>query len=398
MSTYRDDLDTAKEHVNRLEAELGTLPRVKNSGLWIVAVLIVIGSVMAGLVVRRVAASAEEEATHAGLAPHESALPYSPTELELYDDPPVVLEPRPDGAIDLYALANAHRMIFYPSGGRSESQVWIVAYDGKTFARRWISPEAWSEKGRSYLVKSGSRLVVVADKLVAVVSDVDGKTLDKRPYDTAPTSVCATVDGQVNVVTGSLERTLQVASGTIAFSNGHGPCLSLVCRPGEVGPCFARNAFHETPRMSARRRYEDSDVIAFLGDAVPDPADHVGERRPPPYARVYARATDDRSLPGMLLWEGRLSEGNDIVTLDRSVECLTPDTLVTGYVAQDGPVRVIARDLKTGTIRWSMAQEHRARPLLLSCTKTNLVVVDARSIHFHRMGDGQRQLSIDSIK
>jgi hypothetical protein len=149
--------------------------------------------------------------------------------------------------------------------------------------------------------------------------------------------------------------------------------------------------------MAARRRYESNDVIAFVGDAMPASADHAGERSAP-YAKVHGRDADDRSLPGNLLWEGPLSEGNDTPTLDRPVECVAPDAIVIGYVAQNGPARIVARDLATGAIRWSKAQEHAARPLLLTCTKTDLVVVDARAIHFHRMSDGQGRLSMDSIK
>lgn len=424
---YRGDLAAAKQTIANLEEELARLPPVAERRSWkLLGVVIAaatclsaIGAVALGRL-RGDRERARGEATASTADPGGAALPPSaPLVVSEAGLEPLVADLDGDGTEDFVLAMRSRQTIFVPSGATGRAWLHLVAFDGKTLARRWgagpwpteaqqLFPTGPAPSIGAQLVLARDLVVVAEGRTVRALDAATGAERDASSFDTPIASVCATADGRVNVGSnGDDERSLSLrgapaeaaAKPTCLPRRGAGlppPCARETSEAraepaADAPPCVGPTPPHETARMSGFERYTTGSFVLHVGDATLASRATVPSRdeRSPPYAEARTRA------PDRLLWEGPLSLPGESVAAARVQHCLAGDSIVVGYRARGSraSVRLAARDLRTGALRWSASHEG-TELAWLECSRTRVYALTSRTFHVHDAASGARLQSV----
>ncbi|RKG92773.1 hypothetical protein D7V88_04740 [Corallococcus terminator] len=241
----------------------------------------------------------------------------------------------------------------------SQGQDLVAAFDGKTLAPLWETPpaEGTDTSRTTKVIAQGGRLVMSEQRAVNLLEAETGKRLGRVPLSDSPRRLCIPPGDSESVW-------VEVLDGQHLLLNTR----TATARPAPRAPprCATPPLSPQTCSMSRpveltttceRSSYPPSDIRGFSPTFIYRNANSIlvtGTRRPGtsvPMAALFQKGTKKP------VWHGVVADTDPLTLKDRVPEVaeLTADAMYLTYELEQGGVRLIRRDLRTGVMVWDVA-------------------------------------------
>lgn len=400
MSSYRDDLLTADRRIERLEAELRTLPRASSQAwMWLLSALLVVSSfALVGLALRQNRAATQEAPSIVATA--------APSNVRLFfgeeDVTPIVdARANDDDVDDLVVIVTSND----PTGGHRAE---LVALDGATWKPLWHVgswPSTAAVGSRIFLAGPDRSLVVLwgTSGVVRAIDVKEGKDAGSFDLGQRPMGACANAAGGVLVFTteGNKLLTFGTDHGSRGLVDAPPGDLSR-CRTSGIPPCSEGSEpcvdepNEPTPggKLAAHAKYVRRDYVLFTGAALAGGALLPSADTRAPYALARTRA-------GAELWSGPLAVTTRAPANVRSEHLAwNGESIVIAYMDNDFDATAVARDGKSGRVAWSTVVRTPRRGVVRSVavTKERAFVSVEGALTVLDMKSGARLAVIERIE
>ncbi|WP_120531498.1 hypothetical protein, partial [Corallococcus sp. CA047B] len=264
---------------------------------------------------------------------------------------PVFVDINGDGTDDI--IGHVRRI------ASSQAQDLVAAFDGRTLAPLWETPpaEGPDTSRTTKVIAQGGRLVMSEQRAVNLLEAETGKRLGRVPLSDSPRRLC--------IPPGDTESVwVEVLDGQHLLLNTR----TATARPAPRAPprCATPPLSPQTCSMSRpveltttceRSSYPPSDIRGFSPTFIYRNGSAIlvtGTRRPGtsvPMAALFQKGTKKP------LWHGVVADTDPLTLKDRTPEVaeLTDDAVYLTYELEQGGVRLVRRDLRTGVVVWDVA-------------------------------------------